>query len=580
VVESQKLGVVVDLSGVVLRQAVLLAHGPGLEDTSRESAVEALVVVIVVTGESVVDILDLVKSVVQAELSLEDGKSVAERRALLLRAGSAVTDILALARLAGLLARLAARLLALVDAGRNTWVASLVTEIAADIDLNGVRGVAAIADLLLVALAVLLLGLARGSQRNAALVILADALALLDALVVLRDASVVAIGLLAFALTALGAGSAAGLLRGVLGGVSLLGLAFSALGTGSAAGLLGGVLVTTLSTSLARSVAFLGSESSSVLVSHGRSRSVFGILSSVVDSLRGAVRFAGTALLLAVNIVVGTASLVAVDSDVLKQPRVGNVFSVAGLEQVLEELVDRVLRVAREAGRSRSVLDVLGSHELSVLGEQSITSVHKLIEVVIEISESTGHDVITTVLVLVKPADNLVNLTLLATHTFDAQRETTEADVDVDESSAFILEEQNERVDAGDLLGLRAEVKRLFDESQNATVVVGIVLIDVGVLVHLVQSRVLLRSSSHWLKIIGVVQAVDLAAGKKRLSESNTVRAETGEVVQVADGLELFGLKSGVGGVVESGKSVGDGLHTAEFLEQVRDYTLVDILDV
>ena len=564
VVQSKELRVVVDLSRTVLRQAVLLAHSPGLEDTSRVAAVQASVVVVVESSESVVDIGVLVESVVQAQLSLEHSQSVAERRALVLGARVATADILAvlLARLAALLAGLAARLLALVDAGRLARVALLVAEITADINLHGVRGVTAVADLLLVALTVRLLGLTRGSQRNAALSILADALALLDTVVVPGHAAVVAINACASA-------RSAGLTL-----VRLLGIARSALGAGSAAGLL---RVPLGGTSLSRSVAFLGSESSSVLVAHNRSGSVFRILSSVVDSLRTAVRLAGTAILLTVNVVVGTASLVAIDSDVLEQPRVGNVLSIAGLQQVLEELVGRILGVAREARGSRSVLNVLARQELGELRKQGIASVHELIQIVIEITERTGQDVVTTVLVLLEPADDLVDLTLLAAHTLDTQRESAEADVDVNESSSFVLEEENQRVDAGNLLGLRAEVQRLSDKSKNATVVVGIVLVESGVLVHLVESHIV--AASHGEQIVSVVQAIDLAAVDESLSESNTVRAETGKVVKITDSSELFGLKT-IGVVLIIGKSVSDGLHTAQLLKEVRDHTLVDVLNV
>jgi len=393
VIQSQEFGVVIDLSAGVLRQAVLFAHSPSLEDTSRISAVEALVVVVVETSVSVIGIGELLESVVQAEFSLEDSQSIAERRALLLRAWLAITDILALvASLAGLLARFAAGFLALVDASRNTRVALLVTEVTADINLNRVRSIAAVAILLFEALAFGLF-VADLLHRNAAFVFLANTGAFLDAaaFTFLGNTFIIAFRLLGFADTSSSARFAARFLRSVFGRVRFLGIAFSTLGARIAARSLLRIMltiVTSLSGSL-RSVGLLGSKSSSVLVGNRGGRFVVGVLSSVTDSLRRAFRFASVAILLSVDEVVGTASLVTIDSDVLEQPRVGNVFSVAGLEQVLEELVDRIFGVAWETGGGRSVLNILGSKELSEFGEQGITSVEELIEIVIKITEST-----------------------------------------------------------------------------------------------------------------------------------------------------------------------------------------------
>lgn len=289
---------------------------------------------------------------------------------------------------------------------------------------------------------------------------------------------------------------------------------------------------------------------------------------------------AGTTALLSMNHARGAAVLVSVDSQVLKQPRVRDVFGVAGLEEVLKELVDWVLRVTGESRRSRGVLKVHGSHELSELRDLSITSVQKLVEIVVEVTHGTGEQERTTVLVLLQPADDSVDLGLLAGFAFGIESQTTEADVNVDETSVVEFKEQSKRVDARNLLGLRAEVKRLSDESQNATVVVGIVLIDTNVSVELVESGVVVRSEGVE-RSVDVVQARDLVASDKSISVLDTIGAETGEVVQLTDGVEFFGFTSlGADIAAEVSDAVGDLLNSAEFLKKVRDDASIDVLQV
>ena len=80
----------------MLGKTVFFALCPGLENTSGVSAIKAFIEVIIITGESIIDVGDLVKSVVHAKFSLENGKGITIWWAIFLFAWiTAITYIIA-----------------------------------------------------------------------------------------------------------------------------------------------------------------------------------------------------------------------------------------------------------------------------------------------------------------------------------------------------------------------------------------------------------------------------------------------------------------------------------------------------